>query len=308
MELAAAAGVAVTGGLWRRIKAVALTDVGMLLTGRTRELLDGFERVLIEADFGPAAFPLLDALESAMRQGVLRTDEQVREWLAGRIAGGLRNGGDPGALRLAPDGGPSVFLFVGVNGVGKTTQVAKVAHRLLSSRRRVLLAAADTYRAGASEQLEVWAGRLGVPCITGTPRGDPAAVAFDAVDAAEARGADVVLVDTAGRLHTQRDLMAELEKIHRVIARRRPGAPQEGLLVLDATTGQNMLHQGRTFARAVPLTGLILTKLDGTAKGGVIVGLRAELPVPIRFLGTGEALDDLEPFDAARFAERLLAD
>jgi fused signal recognition particle receptor len=297
-----------TGGLWRRIKAVALTDVGVLLKGGSRELLDGFERVLIEADFGPAAFPLLGALEQAMRRGTLRTEESVRDWLAARIAAALRDSVTPGYLALAGVAGPSVFLFLGVNGVGKTTQAAKLAHRLLEEGRSVLLAAADTYRAGASEQIEVWARRLGVPCVTGTPRGDPAAVAFDAVDAAAARGVDVVLVDTAGRLHTQQDLMGELQKIHRVIARRRPGAPHEVFLVLDATTGQNMLQQGRTFAAAVPLTGLILTKLDGTAKGGVIVALRAELPVPIRFVGVGEGLSDLEPFDADRFTERLLAD
>jgi len=307
VDLATAAGPAVTGGLWRRIKAVAFTDVAVLVSGKTGEVIAGMERALIEADFGPAAFPLLNALESALREGALRTDDHVRAWLADRIAAGLRDGGDPGTLRL-DEPGLSVFLFLGVNGVGKTTQVAKVAHRLLAQGRSVLLAAADTYRAGASEQLEIWAERLGVPCICGAPRADPAAVAFDAVEAAQARGTHVVLVDTAGRLHTQRDLMGELAKVHRVIARRRPGAPQEVFLVLDATTGQNMLAQGRTFAQAVPLTGLILTKLDGTAKGGVVVGLRAELPVPIRFLGTGEALGDLEPFDADRFAERLLAD
>jgi fused signal recognition particle receptor len=295
------------GGLWGRIKTTALTDVGVLLTGRTGELVDGLERVLIEADFGPAAFPLLDAIEGAVRKGSLRSADQVRGWLADRIAAQLADHGDPAAFRWA-EHGPSVFLFLGVNGVGKTTQVAKVAHRLLAGGRTVLLAAADTYRAGASEQLEVWASRLHVPCVTGTPRGDPAAVAFDAVEAGEARGVDAVLVDTAGRLHTQRDLMGELQKIHRVIGRRRSGAPQEVFLVLDATTGQNMLAQGRTFAAAVPLTGLIVAKLDGTAKGGVVVALRAELGVPIRFLGTGEEVGDLEPFDPARFAERLLAD
>ena len=297
-----------TGGLWSRIKAVALTDVGVLLKGGTRELMEGLERVLVEADFGPAAFPLLDALEAEVRRGALRSERAVREWLAQRIAAALQDGSDPGMLNLGDGAGPAVLLFLGVNGVGKTTQVAKLAHRLAAEQRTVLLAAADTFRAGASEQLEVWAGRLGVDCVVGTPRGDPAAVAFDAVDAATARGMDVLLVDTAGRLHTQQDLMGELQKIHRVISRRRPGAPHEVFLVLDATTGQNMVQQGRTFAAAVPLTGLILTKLDGTAKGGVVVALRAELPVPIRFVGTGEALDDLAPFDAAHFAERLLGD
>jgi fused signal recognition particle receptor len=308
MGMADQAGSAVTGGLWKRIKAAALTDVSVLLRGGGRDLLDGFERVLIEADFGPAAVPLLEALGETVRRGTLRTEEAVRGWLAARIASGLKDSTEPGRLALGEGPGPSVLLFLGVNGVGKTTQVAKVAHRLLRDGKSVLLAAADTYRAGASEQIAAWAARLNVPCVAGTPRGDPAAVAFDAVDAAAARGVDVVLVDTAGRLHTQRDLMGELQKVHRVIARRRPGAPHEVFLVLDATTGQNMLQQGRTFAAAVPLTGLILAKLDGTAKGGVIVALRAELPVPIRFVGTGEGPDDLEPFDADRFTERLLAD
>ncbi|HWP38679.1 MAG TPA: signal recognition particle-docking protein FtsY [Gemmatimonadales bacterium] len=296
------------GGLWRRIKAVALTDVGMLLRGGGRELLEGFERVLLEADFGPAAFPLLEALEDAVRRGTLRTEQGVREWLAQRIASAVRDSSVPGQLALDSEPGPSVLLFVGVNGVGKTTQVAKIAHRLSREGRSVMLAAADTYRAGASEQLEAWASRLGVPCVTGAPRTDPAAVAFDAIESATSRGVDVVLVDTAGRLHTQQDLMGELRKIHRVIARKRAGAPHEVFLVLDATTGQNMLQQGRTFAAALPLTGLILTKLDGTAKGGGIVALRTELPIPIRFVGVGEGLDDLEPFDADRFTERLLAD
>jgi fused signal recognition particle receptor len=298
----------VNGGLWRRIRAVALTDVGVLLRGGGKELIEGFERVLLEADFGPAAFPLLEALEAAVRGGALRTEDQVREWLAQRIVATVRDGSTPGSLALGVGPGPSVLMFVGVNGVGKTTQVAKLAHRLIREGRSVMLAAADTYRAGASEQLEAWASRLGVPCVTGAPRTDPAAVAFDAIESAASRGVEVVLVDTAGRLHTQRDLMGELQKIHRVISRKRAGAPQEVFLVLDATTGQNMLQQGRTFGAALPLTGLMLTKLDGTAKGGVIVALRAELPVPIRFVGVGEGLEDLEPFDADRFTERLLAD
>lgn len=287
---------------------MALTDVGVLLRGGGKELLEGFERVLIEADFGPAAFPLLEALEAAVRGGALRTEDQVREWLAQRIVATVRDGSTPGSLALGGGVGPSVLMFVGVNGVGKTTQVAKLAHRLIREGLSVMLAATDTYRAGASEQLEAWAGRLGVPCVTGAPRTDPAAVAFDAIESAASRGTDVVLVDTAGRLHTQRDLMGELQKVHRVISRKRAGAPQEVFLVLDATTGQNMLQQGRTFGAALPLTGLMLTKLDGTAKGGVIVALRAELPVPIRFVGVGEGLEDLEPFDADRFTERLLAD
>ena len=198
--------------------------------------------------------------------------------------------------------------MVGVNGVGKTTQVAKLAHRMVTRGKTVLLAATDTFRAAGSEQLTVWADRLGVPVVTGVPGGDPAAVAYDAVEAATARGIDVVIVDTAGRLHTEDDLMAELSKLARVIGRRREGAPHESFLVLDGTVGQNALQQGKVFSGSVALTGLIVTKLDGTAKGGAVVGLHREIGTPVRFLGVGEAVEDLERFDPRRFAERLLGD
>lgn len=171
-----------------------------------------------------------------------------------------------------------------------------------------MLAAADTYRAGAGEQLREWAGRLGVPCVTGAPHADPAAVAYDAVEAAQARGIDVLLVDTAGRLHTHEDLMEQLRKVVRVVARRRQGAPHESLLVLDGTVGQNAIQQGRAFAAAVPLTGLVVAKLDGTARGGAVVRVYRELGVPIKFVGVGEALDDLEPFEPEGFAERLFGE
>ena len=296
------------GGLWHRIKALALTDVTHLLPGRAAETLEQLERVLVEADFGAATYDLLDALQAELPRGALKSPDAVRAWLAQRIADLLRDGADPGSLQLGSGGQPAVVLMLGVNGVGKTTQIAKLAHRLLGQGHRVLLAAADTYRAGAAEQLKVWADRLGVPCVVGVPRTDPAAVAFDALDAAAARGARVVLVDTAGRLHTQKDLMEELKKVRRVIARKIEGAPHETLLVLDATIGQNGVQQGKAFAAALPLSGLVLTKLDGTARGGSVVALRRELRVPIRFLGTGERLEDLEVFDPAAFAERLLAD
>ncbi len=171
----------------------------------------------------------------------------------------------------------------------------------------MLLAAADTYRAGAITQLQVWAERLGVPCVAGSPGGDPAAVAFDAIDAAVSRGLDTVIVDTAGRLHTQEGLMEELRKVVRVLGRRLPGAPHETLLVLDGTVGQNAIQQGRLFTQAVAPTGVVVTKLDGSARGGAVTALRRELGLPIRFLGVGESLDDLEPFDSRRFAEHLLA-
>jgi len=296
-------------GLWQTLKAVALTDVGVLLRGLDRDALGRVERVLLEADFGPAAFELVERLEDALRRGTLKTEGALRTWLVEAIAAQVRDAGSADALRVDVDGeGPAVIMVFGVNGVGKTTQTAKLAHRLQRAGRRVLLAAADTYRAGAVEQLGIWADRLGVPCVTGQQGGDPAAVAFDAIEAATARGADVVLVDTAGRLHTQGNLMDELRKVVRVVARKQPGAPHEALLVLDGTVGQNALQQGRAFADAVPLTGVIVTKLDGTAKGGAAVAVRRELGVPIRFIGVGEGLDDLEPFDPVRFAERLLAD
>jgi fused signal recognition particle receptor len=308
MGLAPSAGPAVIGGLWRRIRTLALTDVSALWSGRAAETLDRLERVLVEADFGPAAYELLDALAVDLPRGELTSEHAVREWLVRRIAELLRNGGDPGRLDLGDGSGPAVILMLGVNGVGKTTQLAKLAHRLLGQGQSVLVAAADTYRAGAAEQLRAWAERLGVPCVVGAHRADPAAVAFDAIEAARSRGASVVLVDTAGRLHTQRDLMEELKKIHRVIARKRDGAPHETLLVLDATIGQNAVQQGKAFAAALPLSGLVVTKLDGTARGGSVVALRRELKVPLRFLGTGEALDDLEVFDPVTFAERLVGD
>lgn len=296
------------GGLWRRIKSLALTDVSDLFAGRVGDALEQLERVLVEADFGVAAYELLQSLQSELPRGQLKSAEAVRAWLAHRIAALLEDGAAPGRLDLGDGTGPAVVLVLGVNGVGKTTQIAKLAHRLLGEGKSVLLAAADTYRAGAAEQLSTWADRLGVPCVVGAHRADPAAVAFDALEAATARGAAVLLVDTAGRLHTQTDLMEELKKIRRVIARKREGAPHETLLVLDATIGQNAVQQGKAFAAALPLTGLVVTKLDGTARGGSVVALRRELKVPIRFLGTGEGLADLEVFDPVAFAERLLAD
>lgn len=308
MGMAHPAGAAVKRGLWHRIKAVALTDVGVLVRGLDRGTLERVEQVLLEADFGTAAFDLVEALEAEMRRGTLKTEAALHDWLVARIADQLQHAGVAEALQVDVDpAGPAVLLVFGVNGVGKTTQAAKLAHRLLCQGRSVLLAAADTYRAGAVEQLAIWADRLGVPCVTGQQKGDPAAVAFDAVEAGTARGVDAVIIDTAGRLHTQGDLMEELGKIVRVVGRKRPGAPHESLLVLDGTVGQNAIHQGRAFASAVPLTGVIVTKLDGTAKGGAAVTVRRELGVPIRFVGVGEGLDDLEPFDPVRYAERLLA-
>jgi fused signal recognition particle receptor len=295
-------------GLWARIKRVALTDVGALMRGLNAGDLEKLERVLIEADFGVAAtVELTQALEDEVRKGKLKTEADLRRSLESRLAG-LLDGFEPAGALARAESGPTVILLVGVNGTGKTTTAAKLARRLQREGRKVLLAAADTYRAGAISQLQVWASRLDIPCVAGSPGGDPAAVAFDAIDAAASRGLDTVIVDTAGRLHTQEGLMEELRKVVRVVARRLPGAPHETLLVLDGTVGQNAVQQGRLFAQAVAPTGIVVTKLDGSARGGAVAALRRELHLPIRFLGVGESLDDLQPFDAKRFAEHLLAE
>ncbi len=293
-------------GLWARLKRVALTDVGTLVRGFKAADVEAMERLLLESDFGiSATTDLVEMLEEGVRRGRLKGEEDLRAALERRIAELLESPGDPGTIRRAASG-PTVVLVAGVNGAGKTTSIAKLARRLSRQGDRVLLAAADTYRAGAVAQLEVWAERLGLPCVSGAAGGDPAAVAFDAIVAAEARGATVVIVDTAGRLHTQEGLMDELRKVVRVIARKVPGAPHETFLVLDGTVGQNAIQQGRLFSEAVAPTGLIVTKLDGTARGGAVVALRRELAVPIRFLGTGEQAEDLEVFEPKRFAEALV--
>ena len=211
--------------------------------------------------------------------------------------------GDPG--RLALGGTPSVLLVVGVNGTGKTTTIGKLAARLSEHGRSVLVAAADTFRAAAEEQLEIWSERAGADFVGSERGGDPAAVAYDAIGAAESRGRDVVIVDTAGRLHTQTNLMEELAKVSRVIGQRLEGAPHETLLVIDATTGQNGLQQARLFGQAVDVTGVALTKLDGSAKGGIAVAIAHDLGLPVKLIGIGERLDDLRPFDPADFAAAL---
>jgi fused signal recognition particle receptor len=297
-------------GLWSRIKRLALTDVAVLVRGVGRAELDEFERVLIEADLGVAAsLDLVAEVEDRVRRGALKTADDVRAALEERLTAILAAGApaEPGLLARS-ESGPTVILLVGVNGVGKTTAVAKLARRVMREGRSVLLAASDTYRVGATEQLERWAERLAVPCVKGTAGGDPAAVAFDAVDAARTRGIDTVLVDTAGRLHTQDDLMKELQKVARVVVKKSAGAPHETLLVLDGSSGQNIVQQGRIFGAALSLTGVMVTKLDGTARGGAVVALRRDVGLPVRFLGVGETADDLEVFDARAYARRLLAD
>lgn len=296
--------------LWQKIKDVALTDVGVLARGGLDVgSLEQLEELLLESDFGvPATMRLVDAVEKPARLGKIRTEAQFEQALAGEISAILSSGADRTALQFAPAGTPTVILMVGVNGVGKTTTIGKLANRLKKQGRRPLLAAADTFRAGAIDQLKIWAERTGSEFVGSQPGADPAAVAFDAIDAAYARGCDVVIVDTAGRLHTQSDLMTELVKVNRVIGRRLEGAPHETLLVLDATVGQNAVSQARTFSQALPLTGLVLAKLDSSAKGGVVVALKQEFELPVKLVGTGEGVDALEPFDAQRFAQAVVGE
>jgi fused signal recognition particle receptor len=294
--------------LWSRIKQIALTDVGALMRGLNAQDLEDLERVLIESDFGvPATVELIQVLEDEVRRGKLKTEADLKRALRERLSTLLAGPDDPGNI-IRAEPGPTVVLLVGVNGTGKTTTAAKLASRLVNEGRTVLLAAADTYRAGAIAQLQVWANRLGVPCVAGSPGGDPASVAYDAIGAAMSRGIDTVIIDTAGRLHTQEGLMEELRKVVRVIGRRLPGAPHETLLVLDGTVGQNAVQQGKLFSEAVSPTGIVVTKLDGSARGGAVAAVRRELSLPIRFIGLGETVEDLEPFDADRFAENLLAE
>lgn len=293
-------------GLWSRIKRLALTDVGAVVRGFRAADVEAMERLLLEADFGiPATTDLIETLEDGVRRGRYQSEDDLRRAVRERIAELLDGPSHPERL-ARPATGPAVVLMVGVNGTGKTTTIAKLAHRLAREGDRVLLAAADTYRAGAVAQLELWAERLDLPCVSGASGGDPAAVAFDAIAAAESRGATVVLIDTAGRLHTQEGLMEELRKIVRVVGRKSPGAPHETLLVLDGTVGQNAVQQGKLFQEAVQPTGLVVTKLDGTARGGAVIALRRELAIPIRFIGAGEGLGDLEVFDPEQFADDLL--
>ena len=287
-------------GLWKQI--ATLFGGGAVDYAK----LENVQRLLVEADFGVAA-----TNETVERLSKAKTIDQAA--LERIVAEQLGPAAAPLARAEQP---PTVVLVFGVNGTGKTTTIAKLAHQLVRQGRSVLLAAADTFRAGATEQLETWAGRLNVPFVGGRGgknsgtggKADPAAVAFDAVDAGLARGIDTVLVDTAGRLHTDERLREELKKVVRVVGKRHNGAPHESLLVLDATIGQNAVQQAMEFSAAVPLTGLVITKLDGTAKGGSVIALRRAVPAPIRYLGTGETLDDLELFDPDRYAHRLVSE
>jgi fused signal recognition particle receptor len=293
------------GGWFRRLRESLAGSRRAL----TQELLfnpadaDSWERVeehLLRADCGvPATVEIVQRLEEREPAN----EGELLDGLESVIAELVSPEGDG---QLAVSESPSVLLIVGVNGTGKTTTIGKLAHHLGEYDRSVVLAAADTFRAAAEEQLEIWAQRAGADFVGAARGADPAAVAFDAIEAAEARGRDVVIVDTAGRLHTQTNLMQELAKIRRVIAGRLEGAPHETLLVIDATTGQNGLQQARLFGEAVEVTGVALTKLDGSARGGIAVAIAHELGLPVKLVGVGEALEDLQPFDARDFARALV--
>jgi len=266
------------------------------------DFYDELEEAMIVADMGMAtAGTLLEALKNAVSEQKLKTRTEAREALAGILAGCMRP-----ERAFLPEGEPAVLLIVGVNGVGKTTSIGKMAAHYKSEGRKPMMAAADTFRAAAAEQLSVWAERAGVPIIKHGEGADPAAVVFDAIASFKAKGCDLLLCDTAGRLHNKKNLMSELEKIRRVIARELPGVHTEVLLVLDATTGQNAIAQARVFGESAGLTGVVLTKLDGTAKGGMTVAIKQELGLPVRFVGVGEGIDDLQPFDADAFARALI--
>jgi fused signal recognition particle receptor len=295
--------------LWEKIKDVALTDVGVIVRGGVSVgSLEKLEEMLLEADFGvPTTLRLVADVERAAQRGFVKTSDEFREALRQGIEDALRGGNSETALRTATSG-PTIVLVIGVNGAGKTTFIGKLAARYRRQGKRVLVGAGDTFRAGAIDQLRVWADRTGAEFIGGKPGGDPAAVAFDAIDAAITRNVDVAIIDTAGRLHSNDDLMTELKKVARVVAKRLPEAPHETLLVLDGTIGQNAISQAKTFSAAVPVTGLVVTKLDGTARGGVVVAVHEAIDVPVKFVGTGEGADDLAPFDAADFSAALLAD
>jgi fused signal recognition particle receptor len=295
--------------IWQRIKDIALMDVAVLARGGVSAgSIEQVEQILLESDFGvPVTLRLVEEVERRAQRGLVKTEAEFRGALAEGVDAALRAGNsDPRLVR--PAASPMVVLVVGVNGAGKTTFIGKLSERFRAERRRVMVAAGDTFRAGAIDQLRVWADRTGAEFISATPGADPAAVAFDAIDSAIARGVDVLIVDTAGRLHTSEGLMEELKKVARVIAKRLPGAPHETLLVLDGTIGQNAVQQAKTFAAAVPVTGLVVTKLDGTAKGGVVVAVHEAIDVPVKFLGVGEGAADLVPFDATEFSHELLSD
>jgi fused signal recognition particle receptor len=276
------------------------------------EFFEELEEILISADVGvTTVMDLIDELKMEVKRRNIQNPQEMQEVISEKLVeiyrGDDEEYGKSAALNIQKDG-LTVILLVGVNGVGKTTTIGKLAHKLKTEGKTVMLAAGDTFRAGAIEQLEVWGERVGAEVIKQSAGSDPAAVVYDAIQAAKARGVDVLLCDTAGRLQNKVNLMKELEKVKRVIEREVPGAPHEVLLVLDATTGQNAMSQAKIFKEATNVTGIVLTKLDGTAKGGIVLAIRNELHIPVKFVGLGEKMDDLQPFDPEKYVYGLFAD
>lgn len=270
-----------------------------------QDLLDELEVILFEADLGvKTTHQLIEGVKQGLKRGELKEPDKLRGFIKEEILRILKSGERPLSINFSRTK-PFVVMVVGVNGVGKTTTIGKIAHQYSLQKKKVLIGAADTFRAAAIEQLEIWANRVGADLIKQSRGSDPSAVAFDSIHAARARDTDLVFIDTAGRLHTKVNLMEEVKKVKRIIGRECPGAPHEILLVLDATTGQNAISQAKLFNEAIGVTGIVLTKLDGTAKGGIIVGITEELKIPIRYIGVGEGIDDLREFNASEFVQAL---
>jgi fused signal recognition particle receptor len=287
-----------------KTKKALIGNVEALFRGRKVDdaLLDELEEILIMADVGPkASASITEALREKVKQGKISNTDELERALKEEIKGILREG----HRVMCAGEEPYVVLAVGVNGVGKTTTIGKLARRFTDHGFTVVLAAADTFRAAAIEQLEIWAERAGAQIVKHRSGADPAAVAYDAVVSAKSKGLDVVIIDTAGRLHTKSNLMEELKKIRRVVSKEMPSAPHEVLLVLDATSGQNAINQARMFDEAVGVTGIALAKLDGTAKGGIVLAINKELNIPVKLIGVGEGVDDLQDFDAKSFVDAL---
>lgn len=273
------------------------------------DFFEELEDLLLQADVGfETVMELMDALRFEVQRKNIKDTAGMQSVISEKLVDIYESGEETSNELIIQEDGLTVILFVGVNGVGKTTTIGKLAHRLKSEGKKVMLAAGDTFRAGAIEQLQVWGDRVGVEVVKQSEGSDPAAVMYDAVRAAKNRGVDVLICDTAGRLQNKVNLMNELEKVHRVIAREIPGAPHEVLLALDATTGQNALIQAQTFKEATNVTGIVLTKLDGTAKGGIVLAIRNKLHIPVKFVGLGEKMDDLQPFDTEKYVYGLFAE
>jgi fused signal recognition particle receptor len=291
-----------------KTRSVFVNEVRTILTGKplSKDLLKQLEARMIQSDFGvKTSRELVADIEAAWERDEISTGDHALAFLKDQLNAYWP--AEDRSLHFA-ESGPTVILVAGINGAGKTTSIAKIAKSLRDQNKKVMLAACDTFRAAAVQQLEIWSERLGVEVIKGQQGGDPAAVAFDACEAATARGIDVLIIDTAGRLHTQKHLMDQLAKIKRVIQKKFPAAPHEVILVLDATTGQNAVTQAAVFAQSIEVTGIFLAKLDGTARGGIVVAIREVLGIPVKFIGIGETPDDVEPFIPDKFVEAMFSE